>query len=171
MEIVKTDLRLPDSQHKLAFTLDNVLTQEECHQLICQASEQGYEAAQINVGGGHQVLATDVRKGERCIIDSKERADWLWDKVKAYVPPTWKGYPVVGLNERLRFLAYGPGDYFKSHCDGSYSRPDGGQISYLTLQLYLNGGFQGGDTTFLSVRPTTKPNKMERFKCKLGEME
>jgi hypothetical protein len=50
---------------------------------------------------------------------------------------------------RLRFLRYDPGQYFKPHCDGSYMR-DNGECSYITVQLYLNEGFKGGNTTFLS---------------------
>ena len=57
---------------------------------------------------------------------------------------------MVGLNERLRFLKYSPGQYFKPHFDGSYRRPDGSEQSFVTVQLYLNQGMTGGDTTFLS---------------------
>ena len=57
---------------------------------------------------------------------------------------------MVGLNERLRFLKYSPGQYFKPHFDGSYRRPDGSEQSFVTVQLYLNQGMAGGDTTFLS---------------------
>ncbi|KAL0261658.1 hypothetical protein SLS55_003088 [Diplodia seriata] len=50
----------------------------------------------------------------------------------------------AGLNERLRFLRYVGGEYFKPHCDGTYERPrvEGGPVerSFLTLHLYLNDG-------------------------------
>ena len=49
-----------------------------------------------------------------------------------------------------RFLRYAPGQYFRPHMDGTYERPDGSETSYLTIQLYLNGGFEGGQTSFLS---------------------
>ena len=42
------------------------------------------------------------------------------------------------------------GDFFKAHNDGKYMRPDGSQASFITIQLYLNEGMQGGNTTFLS---------------------
>jgi len=54
------------------------------------------------------------------------------------------------LNERFRFLRYDPGEEFKTHLDGSYVRPDGSEKSFLTLQLYLNEGFVGGETTFVA---------------------
>ncbi|KAK0661367.1 hypothetical protein DIS24_g2582 [Lasiodiplodia hormozganensis] len=55
----------------------------------------------------------------------------------------------AGLNERLRFLRYEGGEYFKPHCDGVYERerkegPDGKMApverSFFTLHLYLNDG-------------------------------
>lgn len=62
-----------------------------------------------------------------------------------------KGNQISCLNERLRFLRYGPGEYFASHLDGTYVRDDKSELSYITVQLYLNEGFKGGSTTFLSV--------------------
>ena len=135
---------------KLAFVLDNVLTEDECKALIEETEEKGYEAALLNVGNGRQVLDTTNRNSKRCIVDSEDKAGWLWDKIKDFIPDTWNSYPVVGLNERLRFLKYEGGEYFKAHMDGTYVRPDGSERSYITIQLYLNEGFEGGNTTFLS---------------------
>ena len=155
MDIVKTKVVLPQmrkgiTNEKLAFVLDNVLSEEECKALIEETQEKGYEAALLNVGYGRQVLDTSYRNNTRCILDSEDQASWLWEKIKDYVPDTWKGYQVVGLNERLRFLKYGSGEYFKPHMDGTYARPDGSERSYITIQLYLNEGMEGGNTTFLS---------------------
>ena len=56
------------------------------------------------------------------------------------------------LNERLRFLKYGPEEYFRIHCDGQYRTPDDSERSFLTLQLYLgnNPDLRGGATRFWS---------------------
>ena len=61
----------------------------------------------------------------------------------------------VGLNERMRFLRYGPGHFFAPHQDLRYVRgpecgPKAGETSYVTVQLYLNDKFKGGVTRFLS---------------------
>ena len=148
MPILKTDVNVPiegniNRQHKnkLAFILDNVLSEDECKALIDETEEKGYEQALLNVGFGRQVLDTNVRNNKRCIIDSEDKAGWLWDEIKDYIPETWNSYPVVGPNERLRFLKYGPGEYFMPHMDGTYMRPDGSERSYITIQLYLNEGF------------------------------
>ena len=50
---------------------------------------------------------------------------------------TWR---VSRLNERLRFLRYERGMYFREHCDGCYVTPDGREMSWLTVHVYLNGG-------------------------------
>jgi hypothetical protein len=45
---------------------------------------------------------------------------------------------ITRLNERLRFLKYTRGMYFREHCDGSYVTPDRKEISFITVHLYLN---------------------------------
>ena len=156
MNIVRTEVSLPllgaEKDERLAFVLDNVLTEAECSDLIKVTEEQGYEPALLNVGFGEQQLRTDMRKSERVLIFSVEKANMIWERIKVYIPEVWKDkYEVVGLNERLSCLKYGPGDYFAPHQDGKYVRPDGSEESFITIQLYLNEGFEGGDTTFMSL--------------------
>jgi hypothetical protein len=61
------------------------------------------------------------------------------------------------VNARLSFLRYGPGHYFKPHCDGLVDVMDSQQKSFVTLHLYLNDGdsLAGGATRFWT------PNKKE----------
>ena len=66
MEIVQTEVSLPllfggEKNKKLAFILDNVLTEAECSDLIKITEDQGYEPALVNVGGGRQQLLPEVR--------------------------------------------------------------------------------------------------------------
>ena len=56
---------------------------------------------------------------------------------------------VLNCNERLRFLKYDDGEYFKPHYDGAYTRSNG-ETSHLTVLLYLNDTFTGGETTLLN---------------------
>lgn len=59
----------------------------------------------------------------------------------------WK---MIGVNERLSFLKYGPGGFFKPHYDGQLRLPDG-RKSRVTLQIYLNDeGLKGGATRIWS---------------------
>ena len=63
---------------------------------------------------------------------------------------------MVECNERLRLLRYDGGEYFAPHRDGTYVREDGGDRSFVTVLIYLNQGFEGGETTFLHCRDFDK---------------
>ncbi|EFA78723.1 hypothetical protein PPL_08184 [Heterostelium album PN500] len=138
----------------VAFTLENVFSKEECEQWIALTEKQGYEPALVNVGYGKQVLMTDVRNNDRCIIDSEEMANKIYDRIKHLLPADFHNHDMIELNERLRFLRYrGKDQKFEPHQDGSYQRTDGpkrGDRSLVTLQLYLNDVEQGGETTFFT---------------------
>lgn len=76
--------------------------------------ELGYEVALTNVGGGKDRLIVDVRNSSRVIVDDEARAEELFGRLEPFLPPVWAGRRLVGLNERLRFLRYDPGEYFKA---------------------------------------------------------
>ena len=60
--------------------------------------------------------------------------------------PSGRTWTVEGVNERMRFLRYHPGQEFKPHLDGHFKRmsgPKAGDCSFITLQLYLNQGGVG----------------------------
>ena len=81
------------------------------------------------------------------------------------MPQVIDGVVAIGVNKRLRFYRYDPGQFFDWHTDGYFSR-DNGDRSRLTFMVYLNEGFTGGETSFtddavapqfsdFSVTPTT----------------
>ncbi|KAF7973626.1 hypothetical protein HWV62_14812 [Athelia sp. TMB] len=169
-----------------ATVLDNVLSPSECARLLrlAEASSPtgGWSPAMLNVGAGHEMLATNFRFHDRIIWDSPEIVKRIWDRCLTadgiaeelgtiVNKPHILGFKAVEkgvkwrmtkVNERMRFLRYGPGNFFKSHCDGSYRTPDGKQRTWYTLQLYLNdslasgGDLKGGATTFLSSDESRK---------------
>mmetsp|Transcript_46320 Transcript_46320/g.76645 ORF Transcript_46320/g.76645 Transcript_46320/m.76645 type:complete len:318 (-) Transcript_46320:335-1288(-) len=151
------------------FTVPYLLSETECMALIQLSEAQGYKQAQVNVGGGRQVTMTDVRRSCRCIIDSHDAVATLWQRLQQFmpreiVPGIDRSWRPIGLNERLRFLRYDPGDYFRPHHDGTFIHPDNGSRSFQTMMIYLNEPERGGETNFVnprdegeavSVRPTT----------------
>ncbi|CAF0841126.1 unnamed protein product [Rotaria sordida] len=158
LNIEKYDVLLPNREDngKLAFILLNVFTPEECQQWIKMTEERGYSPALINLGE-QQVLMTDIRNNDRCMIDDVAMAQMIFERIKLYLPNVFENHQLVGLNERLRFLRYDPGQKFEKHLDGTYYRNDGSlERSYITIQLYLNEGFQGGETTFVHFWDSTK---------------
>lgn len=149
-EIRKEDVELPnDFKDCLAFILYNVFTKEECEEYIRISEDKGFRTALINSRNGPELM-TDIRNNSRCIWDTFEEVDKIWKRIQPFVPDVRYNRKVIGLNERLRILRYDPGEYFKSHYDGSYRR-ENGERSYVTIQIYLNEGFEGGSTTFLGT--------------------
>lgn len=128
--------------------------------------QNGWKPAMVNAGQNIEVLALNYRNSDRIIWDEKTVTRKLWDRVlqgegmKEYfgvldgeeyagaIGPsaTRPGERWVvtkqGLNERMRFLRYGPAQYFKEHCDGTYETPDGSQRSFYTYHIYLNDSAQ-----------------------------
>lgn len=143
-----------------AVVVKNIFTPEECQQLINVTNSKGYSPALLNVGRGLQQFVPDMRDGWRCIIDSEDFAKYLFGILQPVLPPTFgnAGHQLSGLNERLRFLYYLPGQAFEAHYDGSYRRPPdhpkAGEASKITVQLYLNDipVENGGATAFISSR-------------------
>lgn len=154
---------LPEYADHFALLISNLLTASECAQLLQLAESTTrppatWSAAEINIGHGRQMLIREARNCGRIIWDSPAIAQRLMHRIRPHLPPeivtvqgnaritgngpvkrreTWR---VSRLNERLRFLRYEPGMYFREHCDGCYVTPDGREISWLTVHVYLNGG-------------------------------
>jgi predicted 2-oxoglutarate/Fe(II)-dependent dioxygenase YbiX len=128
------------------FTLDNILSPKECAEYITLTENIGYTDAPITTIRGFEIRP-DIRNNQRVILDDQERAFALWQRVSNYIPSSIGRWQAVGLNERFRFYRYDPGQMFAIHHDGSYRRPNG-EESLLTFMIYLNEGFEGGDTRF-----------------------
>ncbi|KAJ3005147.1 UNVERIFIED_CONTAM: hypothetical protein HDU68_004732 [Siphonaria sp. JEL0065] len=147
---------------RIAFTISNLLTPQECTTLVTTAESIGFQKALLNVGDGVQELDETYRKSGRCIIDSNPLSEILWERIKQVIPHTVPAYSesgeillgmaheAVSVNERLRILKYLPGDKFLPHFDGCYIRPDCSELSILTLQVYLQSPDVGGETTMWS---------------------
>lgn len=68
------------------------------------------------------------------------------------------------LNERLRFLKYIPGQFFKPHFDGCYHTDDKSEMSYMTLQIYLNGPAPSPEDGLKFVDPEQTSHASEPLK-------
>lgn len=124
----------------------------------------------INVGNYQQEMVTDVRNCDRIIWDDADIVARIWARIEYLVPEIQRienNARVTGLgpvkrkevsiltrlNERMRFLRYGPGEYFREHCDGQFRTFDGTEYSLYTVHLYLNESTEeeklvGGSTAF-----------------------
>lgn len=131
------------------FTVADFCTAEECAANIALADSLGFGDAPINSAFGPQIRK-DVRNNSRVMLDDVERAAELWQRCEVYVPKFLGGWQAVGVNERLRFYRYDLGQQFEWHYDGAFER-ENGERSKLTFMIYLNDGFEGGETSFEST--------------------
>ncbi|KAL2842177.1 hypothetical protein BJY01DRAFT_5863 [Aspergillus pseudoustus] len=161
IDFATTEPPLPEYKRYLAAVIDNALTESECKELlrIAEASSPDgstWERALINVGNGRQALSTESRNCGRILLDSHELADRLLARLRPFLQeldierlenrPLVAGlagrnrtYQITRFNERLRFLKYVGGEYFRPHWDAHYMDPDTKERSQFTIHLYLNG--------------------------------
>ena len=83
-----------------------------------------------------------------CKITDETIQKKLWKYVYPHIPTIYKARQLVGFDKyKVYALKYEPGQFFKTHTDG-WSFDKKGNKSLLTVQIYLNGDFQGGETKF-----------------------
>lgn len=141
---------LSEYEDRHAIVLDNLLSKEECDQLIHMAElsagghtgeeppkNNGWVTAMVNAGPGHEFHAPDYRNSDRIIWDEREITQRLWRRVlqgegieEEILTLHGEEYVTVigrtafnhgerwvatehGINERMRFLRYGPGQFFR----------------------------------------------------------
>ena len=134
------------------------MSKEECGALISLSEAAGYAGAPIEgeFDGPFGFRVHNGRRNCRAAVEDRRLADVLWERLKRHVPGRVEGRAVVGLNERLRFYRYEAGHHFSAHTDGYYLRANG-ERSRLTLMVYLNENFTGGQTFFLQTERTITP--------------
>lgn len=174
-------------KERFAAVIDNFMTPEECTELLHLAesststsSGTPWERAMINMGGGREAMSEDTRKSGRIIFDSPDIAQRILDRLMPFMrefnidrvhnmpqvtglgpPKRGETYHLAALNERLRFLRYEGGDYFRPHWDGCYVTPDGKQRSLFTIHLYLNGeGEQDMEELMPHIERSVKNNAL-----------
>lgn len=161
------DTTLRENGPYYAAVLDGVLSPSECALLIAYAEESvtgkhgdpsAWRPALVNAGPGLEVLMTDYRNSDRIVWDNQTVMDRLWARM-ATIPEVRERlltakegdtkYTFDRVNERGRYLRYGPGQFFKPHCDGPYYYEKDGKayLTFYTIQLYLNDAVEAFDTT------------------------
>lgn len=134
-----------------AVVLDGVLSEEECDVFIAAAestTDGKWERALVNIGGGMQAMYEDTRKCGRIIWDNRDVVAKLWARIEGAVPEihelkNWpnvtgngpvkrkESWKLTRLNERMRFLKYVGGEYFKGMCASSDNYGDANTCSTL----------------------------------------
>jgi len=151
-----------------AFLLHNVLSEEECKQYIELACDLGFAPSPLRDLGtvnsekaNYSDQTQQIRKSDRVLCDIPDRiGEELGRRVEDHLPQTvecneftWDlvrlgEQPSGGaINKRWRFNRYEKGGYFRPHYDAGYQYSSTCK-TLLTFILYLNDGYQGGETVF-----------------------
>ena len=149
------------SNKKWVYVVRDVLTKAECEELIKLSEDNGYIDALVNIGGGMQQKIDSVRNCKRCMIDSHEMANHLYQRIESFIPEVFGNRKKISFNERLRFLRYHKGEYFAPHHDGVYVRDNKKELSQISVLFYLNDNYKGATTNFLDYGDAD--NKLEKF--------
>ena len=131
--------------------IDDIFTPDQCKDFIERAESQGLEKIDRGIAIYHRTM----------IID-KPLADKLYQQLRHNIPTNFNGMRVVGLNDHFRFSKYYSGEGFGIHKDG-INQDSQGNRSVMTLNIFLNEDFEGGETDFLhsnnsqDIRFSAKP--------------
>jgi hypothetical protein len=74
-------IRVPWAEDAVCFTVDDLLSEEECARLIELSESYGYEQALVNIGGGEQTAMPEYRNSSRWMVDSEDAAALLWSRL------------------------------------------------------------------------------------------
>jgi len=130
------------------YQIDNLLTPDECQHYM----DLFLDESQV------ELIDDKHRKYHRVQFNDAELAATLYEKVRGYLPKKIKKIS-VGLNNHFRLSKYNPGQFFGIHKDGI--NHNGAEISYATLNIFLNDNFTGGETIFYD-----KDKRTINFICK-----
>lgn len=170
--------RVPVAGVPAAYQLLNVLSPEECLQLIQLSESLGYlEDAAVS-------LPREVRHNDNVVwVVDDTTHDVLWQRVVDLVSrdvAVYQSRKPMGLNARFRFYRYNEQDYFRFHSDGAWpgSRVVNGELianayddrySQASFLFFLNGDYEGGATRFL-VNATDNRRPLQRA-AELAEVD
>lgn len=144
----------------------------ECAALVAASERRGYTDAATD-------YPPSYRNNDRHVVDSAALATRLAERLRPHAPATLDAdgtaWHYAGINERIRFCRYRPGQRFNVHRDGVHHRGPGYR-SHLTLLVYLADGaaFAGGDTVFYTHGPEGAdggaPRELGRVRPRAGSL-
>lgn len=159
------------------FTVDEVLSKEECSNIIKKTEKIGYQDLKS--------YRKNYRGNQRLVLDSPKTAKILFNRVKHLLPKTVtllgdksrgckdENLKLDGLNSTIRFGKYNPNDEFGAHKDSGFTDVSDVYVTrkaMLTIMFYLNDFPSSeqaptGRTRMLTLNKT--PYKSEDVNCEV----
>lgn len=143
-----------------AWYIPSLLSDVECEALIAAARDKTELVLK-------HYQANEDSSGRLClrkVIQDEGLAGRLWRRIAALLPTELNGWELGGVCDSFRLIRYDPGHYYGAHVDMSNGLGRDGaheRRTFVTLMVYLNDGFDGGDLVFHTapteyrVRPET----------------
>lgn len=154
-----------DFLHPLLWTAPGLFTPAECESILDGVAGAEWLAATVNRAEGRAVDA-HLRDNTVAVVRDASLAADLFRRVRPHVPERMSTelgsrgrteLDVAGVFLPVRVYRYEVGQHFGLHQDQSYFGP-AGEVSLLTLLVYLNEGFEGGETEFPEQGRTIAPS-------------
>lgn len=139
---------------------ENFFPLESAKEVIQLAEKLGFTKATINTRDGKEIDNT-IRNNDKVEFYEEDLEDVLNAEFENNneIVNGFPGFEFTGVNQLFRVYRYGPGQEFRTHMDGTYENPDNDEKSKITVLIYLNEDFEGGETEFVIphrvVTPTT----------------
>jgi len=151
------------------YTLDGVLNEAECGQIIDRVNSKGWNFSSRSGGGHGRTGKEDPRTNKFCVFHDPGLSSKLWKAIKSSLPNdlTFLGQNVYFnsntkgaewlpsfVYDKIRVYKYDVGDSFPEHIDYKVKRTvfrhgrEFIQQSFMTLLVYLNDDFEGGETGY-----------------------
>jgi prolyl 4-hydroxylase len=151
------------------FSLDNILSKNECNEIINKANEKGWNDSSPSGGGHGRTGNEDARDNKFCVYYDIELASKLMKKIQVHLQ---ENLEYLGQNvyfnsitkgsewkpsfiyDKIRIYKYHEQTCFPEHIDYKVKRTifrdekEYVQQSFLTLLIYLNDDFEGGQTGY-----------------------
>ena len=123
----------------LLWRVESVYSPGECREMVDRIESWSPSIATNN---------PIYRNQDRVMRDDPVFTADLFERLRPHLPERIGDLSLVGLNDRLRFYRYQPGQRFEAHTDHWY-QPDETHITLLTVLVYFNDDFEGGETRFV----------------------
>ena len=141
--------------------IPDFLTPEECDTII-DMSHPNLIESEVYTGANDDSIDTTHRKSEQCWLKDHEHE--LVEKLSHKVAELTQ--TDLSMQEELQVVKYTQGGFFNPHfdaCNGDKEfckrMDDGVGPRYITVLIYLNDDFTGGETVFPSINKSVKPQK------------
>jgi hypothetical protein len=170
-------MTIPDVKSKKSlYYIENVLTKLECEKLV-EITQNKYSTLK------HEFLPSE-REGNRLLTNDETFAQVIFERIKKFIFQDPKlidlkpcGFGVDGewkvdhINPCFRYNQYiSPSVGFKAHRDATYIHNEDIR-SILTLLIYINDDFEGGDTVFYDTYGTRTREDLVDDELKRGYTE